>query len=139
MIRDYELGDLDKIELNEYSEFEYITGKEAFENILKAWHSFTVYNEKGIEAILCYVEYHPGCYKAFICAGKHISMQISRQIKRFIHRMAKEMNATRLETESQDCEMLNRWHRFLGFELEGTKRKFMRGRDYNVWGMVKWG
>lgn len=136
MIRDYVDEDLDLIDLNEYSEPERVTNRESFREILKQWHSFTVYNDKGIEAILCYIEYHPGCYKAFILAGKVISMQISRQIKRFLHRMAIEMKATRLETESQDCEMLNRWHRFLGFELEGTKRKYMRGCDYNVWSMI---
>jgi hypothetical protein len=136
MIRDYVDGDLDVIDLNDFSHFDVLVDKDSFKKILESWHSFTVYNSDGIECLFSYIEYCPDCYRALIVAGKRMSMATSKQIKRFLHRMAKELKAVRLETESLNCDLLNRWHKFLGFELEGTKRKYLNGRDYNMWSMI---
>ena len=48
-----------------------------------------------------------------------------------------EHRAVRLQTESRANETLRRWHRFLGFTQEGTKRKMMFNHDYDCWAIVR--
>lgn len=45
---------------------------------------------------------------------------------------------TRLQTSSVDDAQTNSWMQYLGFECEGTMRKYSRnGLDYRMWARVK--
>ena len=70
--------------------------------------------------------------------SKYFNSKYARELKKFMLYLIKELQAKRVETESVNCPVINRWHRFLGMTLEGTKKSFLEGQDYNIWGLVSW-
>ena len=42
----------------------------------------------------------------------------------------------RLQTDSIDHPTINKLHKFYGMELEGQRKKFIYGKDINMWGRV---
>jgi hypothetical protein len=131
MIREFKMDDLEKISTNEFSDIsEY---KELLSSTLIKKHTF---EKNEILCIIGYYEYWCNNYNAFLIISDKFDKSDAKELKEFIHGKCKELNAQRLETRSQDIEVLNRWHEFLGFEEEGTLRKFMKNKDYKMWGML---
>lgn len=65
-----------------------------------------------------------------------ITMRYARYIRRWLEGIREEFLLHRMETLCLDDDLHNRWMRFLGFEREGVKRKFINGNDYVMWGRV---
>lgn len=59
-----------------------------------------------------------------------------RQVKNALKIARDEYGIRRFQTASLDDEMHNRWHRFLGFEDEGTMKEYsINGEDYKQWAL----
>ena len=56
-----------------------------------------------------------------------------KYVRRWINDIRKQYALHRLETTCLDDELHNRWMKFLGFEQEGKKRKWINGQDYIMW------
>ena len=128
MIRDFEEKDLELIDTNEFSDIE------LYKDFLDVLNLKTIIKDDKIVCILGYLNYWGNNYKAFISLSN--DFKYAREVKKNINTLIEELNMERIETESPDNEVLNRWHEFLGFKKEGTKVKFMDNQDYNVWGLV---
>jgi len=128
VIRDFNIKDLELIDTNEFSDLE------LYKDFLGVLNLKTMIKDDKIVCILGYLNYWGNNYKVFLSLSNDFKW--SREVKEYIYALIKELKAERIETESPDNEKLNRWHEFLGFTKEGTKRKFMDNKDYNVWGIV---
>lgn len=65
-----------------------------------------------------------------------ITMRYARYIRKWLEGMKEEFKLHRMETLCLNDDLHNRWMRFLGFEREGVKRKYLNGNDYVMWGRV---
>ena len=125
---------LDELDPNEFSDFEQYRGIITLPNTLK----FTLkFEEKVVCVLLCY-PYSLGKYMGFLLASADLSGQQGADIREFVKDRFLAYSMSRLETTSVACEKIDRWHEFLGFELEGTKRRYIGDKDYNMWGLVSW-
>ena len=90
-------------------------------------------------AVLCVIIFKPYADKNFVgffLMGQDIAPIHARQLRRFVENVIIDFEMDRLQTDSIDCDLLNRWHKFLGFAFEGTRKKMMMGKDYNMWAIV---
>lgn len=138
MIRCFKKEDIHKLELNEYHGIDAIGATlDQYAAYLLKFHSWTLEYEGKVQCILSTNELVPGTYMSGILLSKDFNPICAKEVKKFIHEyVIPHFNMTRLETDSVDCEVLNRWHEFLGFTSEGVKRKYLNGKDYRIWSIV---
>jgi len=130
MIRAFRPDDY-KLKPNEFTK-DYLDNYREF---IASWDKRT-FDVDGAKAIIGFLNYNENNYKGFFVISEDFKPTHLKELKKGVEGLFKELNLKRLETESLDCEELNRWHEFLGFKLEGTKRKCLNGNDYNVWGLL---
>lgn len=92
-----------------------------------------------VAAILCFTCYHDRNWHGFFLISKYFSAKQAIIIRDYIKATMKRLDALRLQTDSVDDEKLNEWHRFLGFTCEGTRKRMLYGRDYNMWALMREG
>ena len=133
----FKLDDLGCFEPNEYSE------PDAMLPLLAGragWQAATLWKgEFEVAAIGCYREYWNGCWEGFFLISANFDNISAGRLRVLISQHMTANKATRLQTESVTDETLRSWHKFLGFKLEGTKRKMMFNRDYDCWAIVREG
>lgn len=61
----------------------------------------------------------------------------ARELKRFMLQVYEDLSIDRMQTDSEDNDIINRWHKFLGFTLEGKREKMIYDMDYNCWAMIR--
>jgi hypothetical protein len=136
MMRPFEQTDLRRIEVNEYSlsdiNVDFIFNDADF-------YKQTLECDKTgrIMAILCFKAYWEQNYICFLLMSKHMGACHARTIKKFVHGVMADFGCNRLQTDSLDCPVINRWHEFLGFQLEGTRRKIIDDKDFNMWAILR--
>ena len=137
MIRDFVKSDLNRLKPNGYTQKDFeAVPIDVLAKTLDRNHSFTFENDGEIELIASYSQYAKNCYRIAILVGQDLSISRMKMMKKFMKDTAKDLKAVRLETDSIDDDILNRWHKMLGFSLEGVKRKFNGVDDYNIWAMT---
>lgn len=134
MIRAFEKLDARRLKANGFS---------GFENMDYVFNDPTFYKQtledEVTGAVLCIIvfkRYWGNNFVGFFLMGQEIEPLHARQLKRFVENVIIDFEMERLQTDSFDCELLNRWHKFLGFELEGKRKKMMMGKDFNSWAIV---
>lgn len=132
MIREFQAEDINKIEINEYSGGIYL---EQLKPLLKFYEGY-VFEDEIIKAILFFRKYAEDNYEGFLVCAKKINALDGRTIKNLIYTLKDRLKMKRIETLSLDCPVLNRWHKFIGFECEGIRRKFLDNKDYKMWGII---
>jgi len=95
-----------------------------------------VFEDGKSKAIICFIHLHENSYYGFFIVSAEFEARCVPKLKECIEQLASELEAERLETDSMDCKELNHWHKALGFELEGTKRKAYQGKDFNIWSIL---
>lgn len=63
-------------------------------------------------------------------------MDYCKYTRKFLKDIANELQLRRMETLCLDDELHTRWMRFLGFQSEGVKRKWIGNDDYRLWGKL---
>lgn len=131
MIRDYLNGDIDKIKANEFSRAgEY---KQALENY--RIQKLTL-EDNGVMAIIGMYNYWGDNWDGFFLMSKDIKTKHVKSLKKVTKDLILIKNMKRLETCSEDCTTINRWMKFLGFECEGTRKKYMHDKDFKLWSIL---
>ena len=135
MIRKFEKLDFFRIKENDFclkEDFKIIVENDDFKK-------HTVIDKNGIPVcIISFYNYWEKNWIGSLFISKEIKPIHAREIRDFIKNAFIDLCAERLQTDSVDCDILNRWHRFIGFEFEGTRKKMFRGKDYNMWSIMKW-
>ena len=130
---EYVESHLDDLEPNRFSSFHpyrQLIGSDLVSGV-------SMVNEEGVvKAIPFWFEYSPSKYSCFILMAEDFEPRDAVVVKAFVKETFLSYNMSRLETLSVDCELLNRWHKFIGFEHEGTKRNYVGDTDYNMWSIV---
>lgn len=134
MIRAYSGIDLRRIKANGYSD----TRDLGFIFDDPDFYKSTLEDDSTgeIAAIVCWKAYWEKNYVAFLLISQDIKPIHARALRKYIHQGTIDFDMRRLQTDSVDCDELNRWHQFLGFDLEGIRKKMILGKDYAMWAML---
>ena len=131
MIRKFRYTDLNGVTFNEFfHEDNYTFLRDGF------FEKYSHFNELGELTciMICYKYWGDNWVVSFAGTDK-FSFKYAKEIKLAMIDLILIKGADRVQTDSVDCKSLNRWHKFLGFEFEGTRKNLMYGKDYNMWGM----
>ena len=134
MIRKYKDGDLEKLEPNEYVDLDLFG--ERLKDILDNYETSILEEKEENIAIISFREYTAFCYTAFFICSKKITAKHMHDIRNFVQGLIKDFSVKRVETLCLNNKAINSMMLYLGFTLEGTKRKFFKDTDYNMWGYV---
>ena len=134
MIRPFESTDIRRLKPNEFSEpydIDFILDDP--ESI-----KFTqVDNDSNVVCIICAKRYWGDNYMAFFLIAQEYPPKLARELKKAVHDFIKDCGVKRIQTDSVDCDLLNRWHSFLQFKSEGVRKKMIFDRDYISWAWVE--
>lgn len=133
MIRDFILGDEKRLKPNAYSDVSDLSDVFTDDNYIK----YTLEDRGEIKCILCWWQYEPRKYAIFFLMPEHVGLIHAREIKKFLDKKTNELNPKLCLTYSFDCDMLNRWHEFFGFEKKDENSVFIEGKKFNKW-VIKW-
>lgn len=132
MIREFAEKDLEGFNPNKYSAIDENIHIIKNENILK----YSVLQNDKVQAILCFCSYWENNWACSLLMSNDANFVCAKKIKAFLYKTAKALGIKRLQTDSEDCLFINRWHEFLGFECEGVRRKAFYGKDFKMWAML---
>lgn len=133
MIREFANVDARRIKANEFSNpvnLGFVFHDDHF-------YKFTLVDENEVKAIICFARYWKNNFVAFFLISEDISISDIKELKRFIYDAAIDFEADRIQTESIAEEKIDKWHKFLGFKLEGRKEKMVYNKDYHCWAILK--
>jgi len=97
---------------------------------------FTLLDGNRTEAIICARRYWGNNYMAFFLISADFRPRNAVKLRDFVHSTHERFGVKRIQTDSQANELLDAWHRFMGFKLEGKREQMMHGKDYHCWGLV---
>ena len=135
MIRPFRIEDLGTFIPNEWSEPDLV-----LDQLLDpSYVTVTIWDsvKQMTAAIMCFKCYAGKCWHGFFLVSKGMTTRQAATIKKYIATTMKKLDADRLQTDSFDEPKLNTWHCWLGFTCEGTRRKMLWGKDYNMWAIVR--
>jgi len=133
MMREFVEDDLQKIELKDFGEGDLLS---KMLPVIRMYEGTTLEEKGAVKAILFYRAYAEGHYEGFLVCAVGMTAFDGQKVKEFIYELKNGLGIKRIETLSIDSEELNRWHKFLGFVCEGTKKRFLKGKDYNMWALL---
>lgn len=133
-IKPFKIEDLGYFTPNEFSDPDAVLPIMVNMEVKTMWGS-----DKLVQAILCVKNYWGRCWVGFILVAKNFDYHNAVGLRDLIHSEMAHRNAQRLQTDSVSNLQLRAWHEFLGFQLEGTKRKMMGDQDYDFWAIVREG
>ena len=132
MIRPFKLGDHLDIKTNEHSSIGDIIDVFFDDSFIK--HSLD--DDGEIKCIILWKQYSPRQYASFLLMPESISMKHVRALKLFIDSASVRLGAISCITYSVDCDMLNRWHKFLGFKQQRDSL-LDQVKGFNKW-VLRW-
>ena len=96
-----------------------------------------VSEDSSIHAIICFMRYWGNNFAAFFLISDNLTGREAVELKKFIYQAVDDFQADRVQTDSVHCEVLTKWHEFLGFRSEGVREKMLYNKDYEMWSIVK--
>lgn len=99
----------------------------------------TLIHEGRVLAISGLVELHPGTWEVYIIPSVYIEsvgFVYVRWFRRKLDNLIKDLKAVRFQSAAIATEAGSKWMQTLGFELEGTMKKYANGDDYNLWARI---
>jgi hypothetical protein len=125
MIRDFILDDWFNFNPNEFSKLEDIS---IFND--KDYYFYTLENN-GIKSIICFANIGNDEYLAFFLISNEFTNNNAKELKRFMLECINKTNAKRVFTVSKQCEVIRKWHEFLGLRIE--KEVTVNDIKYDMW------
>jgi len=126
------------IELREY-ENGYIN-RDWIVNVANQGSVATCFMGDTVILILGYIEEWPGVIRVFVIPSVYVpqfAKSVVRFVKNSLARLASDFGYHRMFTESLANEQTDKWMRVLGFECEGTLKKYSANKeDYKMWARV---
>lgn len=129
MIRQFYISDLKKIKENRFSGS--VDAEEAFSHA--DYFKNSLVDDAGVLCIIAFRCYWGKNYQCFLTMSDRFNALHARELKRFVDDAMHDFGADRLQTDSIAHPVLDRWHQFFGFELEGTRKKLLYGQDFRMW------
>lgn len=102
------------------------TEKEILINAFGYYKAETLLKNEEIIAIATYREFHPRLYHSGIIIKENVSYTELKKIKEFIKHIIFEEKADYVYSECVTCEVRDRFHEFLGFEVEKDLETFKK-------------
>lgn len=100
----------------------------------------TLWGDDGMVLAICAVRNYWGqCWNGFFLISQDFPPAAIRTLRIAINNGMIANNALRLQTESVSNHTIRAWHKLLGFELEGVRKKMMFDRDYDMWALMREG
>jgi hypothetical protein len=96
-----------------------------------------VNSEAEVLAIIAWASYAKQNFVGMFYISKFITPIAGRELRDFVRDVRIDLNFNRLQTDSPATPELDKWHKFLGFTLEGRRDKMVDDTDYHLWGMLK--
>ena len=135
MIREFRISDPRMLNGNKFSNTQGQM-KDVFSNDL--FFKQTLVNaEDEVLAIIAWASYSGNNFVGMFYISKDITPIAGRELRDFVHDVRIDLNFSRLQTDSPATPELDKWHKFLGFTLEGSIDKMLDNKDYHLWGMLK--
>ena len=122
--------------LNDFVPNEYAKGMETLTSLDNPeCHKWTVMapNNKPL-AFIFYRETKPGEFGAFFTISKDFNTKHCAALRNFVKMLITQHDAQEVWTASRQDPALERWHRFMGLEKDGTME--ILGETYDVWRMI---
>lgn len=129
------VGELDFLKQNDPRTYENLLYSILYDGNL----TNTIEEDGKVIGIMRGILYAPRCMYVALYPTKEIfnyKTSSARTIKNWLYHVADCLKLERIETRSLDNEYLNRWHKWVGFDLEGKSKKWCYGLNYNLWGIV---
>lgn len=89
--------------------------------MIKAWGTYkaeTLLKGEEIIAIAVFNQFHPRLFTSGIVIKENVSITELKKIKQFIKHVISNHNADYVYSECVTCPVRDRFHEFLGFEVE---------------------
>lgn len=134
MIRHFERPDIRRIKTNSFSdmgELSYVIDDPDF---IK---QTLVGEDSAVYAIICFKKYWNNNYMAFFLIAEDMPVVHARELKQLLYNGINDLGADRVQTDSEACPVIDRWHKFLGFTCEGTREKMIFDKDYRLWALLR--
>lgn len=100
----------------------------------------TLIEQETVVAIYGYVQLWEGTYECYVLPSIHVakhSILFVKELLEWIDILENSLPMRRLQSNATADPMHDRFMRTLGFECEGTMRKFLdNGTDYRLWAKV---
>lgn len=145
MIREFVESDYKYLNHNKYSSLEENMVVEGYEGQKlpspcfvfndSSWYKYTLERD-GVKAIICYNEGADNIWSAFLLLSNNLTILDIKNIKINIYDMIKKHNADMVWTISEDCPVIDRWHKFLGMNKDDFS-VIVNGKKYNRW-ILQW-
>lgn len=132
MIKNFAASDLQKFTPNKFSGIDDILP--IFED--PRYHKFTLWEDDTVRGIIYFHHCGDGDWAGFFLLSELFTAHNGKQIKDFINQTVHKYQPKRLWTVSIDCEVINKWHKFLRLTKENDNLTF-NGKRYNLWS-CKW-
>lgn len=132
-IKPFKLTDIGYFLPNKFSHIDRVLDRlidPAFE-VHSLWHDGMVH------AILVFQNYWQRNWHGFFLISEAFTPKMGIVLRDYIRDTMTDREALRMQTESISCEELTKWHKFLGFELEGCRRQMLYGHDYDQWAILR--
>lgn len=115
-----------------------------FQTAIAIWeqnkNAGTIIYDGRILAVMGYIELWPGVCEVYVLPSKYLKeypAAFARCIKRTLESGIFN-KFHRVQIQAQDDKLHNRWIKFLGFEYEGTFKKYdSLGNDFKMWARVQ--
>lgn len=102
-------------------------------------YAYTGIHSGRVIACFGVIPYHSGNAEIWQIPSVYVQDHIidyCKYTRKFLKDVADELQLRRMETLCLDDELHTRWMKFLGFESEGLKRKWIGDNDYRLWGKL---
>lgn len=134
MIRHFEPPDARRLKPNEFSGTYDLAA--IFQD--ESYYKHTLVDDNSdVQAIIVFRPYWQNNYVAFFLISQDFPKRLASELKEFVNNAILDLGADRVQTDSVHCEVLNRWHDWLGFTLEGCREKMIEGKDFNMWAKLR--
>lgn len=136
MIKPFTLTDLGSFLPNEFSNPDFV-----LDQLLDpANHVETLFGDDGmVQAIMCCRNYWGRNWMGFFLIAKKLHPRTPVVLREHIKQTMIDRRALRLQTDSQSNPCLRKWHEWIGFVLEGTRKNMLFDRDYDMWALMREG
>ena len=129
MIRAYKKGDELKLKPNKFSDVSSVDDIFDNDNYIK----HTLDDNGEIKCIMCWYNHAPDRYAIFFLMPDGVEFKHARALKRFLDEMTERLKPKSCVTYSFDCDMLNRWHEFFGFQKRDGDGVLIDNKKFNKW------
>jgi len=131
MIREYKSEDMVKLKGNDF-----VRERTVYVKNFEERENYTIESDGEVVMIFSYKSYAPDRYTVYMEGAESLGIKEMKECKRLWLKGIESIRPVRIETISIANEINDRFHQFFGFELEGTKRNYLDGEDYNIWGWL---